>query len=220
MTGPTLGQRLSKRIRNYRQSVVRKVRRIAVAALAIVAGAIIWGFITPLGGNGLLIVIGLLILSTATFATLPAVRRVKPETLAKADLKALPLQTEIWLDSQRKALPAPAVRLIDSITVRLETLTPQLQTLEQNEPAAQEIRRLLSDHLPQLVTGYQSIPETLRRQERNGRVPDTQLVEGLEVIDREIGSMTESLATGDLDKLSTHNRFLELKYREAKELGN
>src|SRR3546814_7486947 len=92
---------------------------------------------------------------------------------------------------------------------RLETLAPQLQSLDQNEPAALEVRRLLSDHLPELVTGYQSIPEPLRRQERNGRVPENQLMEGLEVIDREIGSMTENLAAGDLDKLATHNRFLE-----------
>src|SRR3546814_2213359 len=125
---------------------------------------------------------------------LPAVPQVRREKLADADLKSLPLQTEIWLESQRKALPAPAIKLIDSIGVRLETLAPQLQSLDQNEPAALEVRRLLSDHLPELVTGYQSIPEPLRRQERNGRVPENKLMEGLEVMDREIGSMTENLA--------------------------
>lgn len=31
--------------------------------------------------------------------------------------------------------------------------------------------------------------------------------------------MTEQLASGDLDKLAAHNRYLELKYIEAKELG-
>src|SRR3546814_19232859 len=97
---------------------------------------------------------------------------------------------------------------------RLETRAPQLQSLDHNEPAALEVRRLLSDHLPELVTGYQSIPEPLRRQERNGRVPDNQLKEGLEVIDREIGSMTENLEAGDLDKFATHNRILELKYQD------
>lgn len=189
------------------------------AALFIVAAAAVWGFVAPLGGNGLLIVIGLLILSMLLFALLPAVRQIEPEKLAGTELKALPLQTELWLDSQRKALPAPAVKLVDSIGVRLETLAPQMQTLDQNEPAALEIRRLLADHLPELVTGYQSIPEPLRRQERNGRVPEQQLIDGLEVIEREIGSMTENLAAGNLDKLATHNRFLELKYQEAKELG-
>lgn len=198
---------------------LRKLRRMVVAAMLIVAGAAIWGFVTPLGSNGLLLVIALLVLSTLFFAMLPDAAEVKPEKLAQADLKILPLQTEIWLENQRRSLPPPAVRLIDSIGVRLETLAPQLQGLDRNEPAALEIRRLLADHLPELVTGYQSIPEPLRRQERNGRVPENQLVEGLEVIDREIGSMTENLAAGNLDKLATHNRFLELKYQEAKELG-
>lgn len=200
-------------------SGLRKLRRIVIAATLIVAGAAIWGFIAPLGSNGLLLVIALLLLSTLVFALLPGTADVNREKLAQSELKALPLQTEIWLENQRRSLPPPAVRLVDSIGVKLETLAPQLQGLEQNEPAALEIRRLLADHLPELVTGYQSIPEPLRRQERNGRVPEKQLVEGLNVIDRELGSMTENLAAGNLDKLATHNRFLELKYQEAKELG-
>ncbi|MGB3931696.1 MAG: hypothetical protein WBL20_22345, partial [Sphingobium sp.] len=117
------------------------------------------------------------------------------------------------------ALPAPAVTLVDSIGVRLETLAPQLERIGEGDPAAQEIRKLLADHLPELVTGYQSIPEPLRREERNGRIPEKQLVEGLSVIDAEIARMSETLASGDLDKLAVQNRFLELKYQEARELG-
>ena len=212
------GRSLARRKRQLGAGL-RKLRRMAFAALAIMAIAAIWGFVTPLGPNGVLVVMGLLILSTLALAMLPTMPAVKREKLAHADLKTLPLQTEIWLESQRRSLPAPAVRLIDSIGHKLETLAPQLQGVDPNEPAAFEIRRLLADHLPELVTGYQSIPEPLRRQERNGRVPERQLLEGLQVIDREIGTMTENLAAGNLDKLATHNRFLELKYQEAKELG-
>src|SRR3546814_96510 len=174
------GSGLARRTRKYRHSgLARKARRILFAAIAIVVAAAIWGFITPLGGSGLLIVVGLLILSTLLFAMLPAVPQVRREKLADADLKSLPLQTEIWLESQRKALPAPAIKLIDSIGVRLETLAPQLQSLDQNEPAALEVRRLLSDHLPELVTGYQSIPEPLRRHDRHRPVPENHITEGL-----------------------------------------
>ena len=208
-----------RRRRRQLGSGLRKARRIGLAAMAIVVAAAIWGFVAPLGGSGLLIVIGLLILSTLFFSLLLAMPEIRAEKLAQADIKTLPLQTEIWLESQRRALPPPAVRLVDSIGMKLETLAPQLQAVDQNDPAAQEIRRLLADHLPELVTGYRNIPEPLRRQERNGRIPERQLMEGLEVIDREIGSMSENLAAGNLDKLATHNRFLELKYREAKELG-
>ena len=94
-----------------------------------------------------------------------------------------------------------------------------MERLDPQDPAAQDVRRLLSDHLPELVTGYQSIPQPMRREERNGRVPEQQLIDGLGVIDAEIARMSEQLASGDLNKLATQNRFLELKYQEAKELG-
>src|SRR3546814_3488508 len=58
------GSGLARRTRKYRHSgLARKARRILFAAIAIVVAAAIWGFITPLGGSGLLIVVGLLILS-------------------------------------------------------------------------------------------------------------------------------------------------------------
>lgn len=215
------GRSLTRRARQYRRSgIATKAKRIGTAAIAILLGAALWGgLVTPLGISGVMIVFGLLLLAFLALAMIPAVPTVRREKLAQADIKTLPLQTEIWLESQRKALPPPAVRLIDSIGTRLETLSPQLARLNPQEPAALEVRKLLADHLPELVTGYQSIPEPLRREERNGRVPEQQLIEGLSVIDNEIDRMTEQLASGDLDKLATHNRFLELKYQEARELG-
>lgn len=214
------GRSLSRRAKQYRRSgVATKCKRIGAALIAILVGAGIWGFVMPLGVTGVMVVLGLLVAAFLLFSVLPTVPEVKRETLAEANLQTLPLQTEIWLEGQRKALPAPAITLVDSIGTRLETLTPQLAKLNPQEPAAVEIRKLLSDHLPELVTGYQSIPEPMRREERNGRVPEKQLIEGLTVIDSEIDRMTEQLAAGDLDKLATHNRFLELKYQEARELG-
>jgi hypothetical protein len=220
-------QRTSERYRSAsargrahkRQDLMSRLKRMILAAVAVVIGATIFGFITPLGSTGLLVVMGLL-LACLLFAFVPAMPNVTPEKLGETDLKTLPLKTEIWLESQRKALPAPATPILDAIGVRLETLAPQLARLNPQEPAAMEVRRLLSDHLPELVTGYQSIPAPLRNQPRNGRVPDAQLVEGLSVIEQEIATMTEQLASGDLDKLAAHNRYLEIKYQEAKELGD
>lgn len=202
-----------------RQDLMTRLKRMILAAAAVIIGAVIAGFIHPIGTTGFLIVLGLLIASLA-FAFVPTMETaVAPAKLVDTDLKALPLKTEIWLESQRKALPAPAAPILDAIGNRLDTLAPQLARLDPKEPAALEIRRLLADHLPELVTGYQSIPVPLRSQPRNGRVPDAQLVEGLSVIEQEIGTMTQQLATGDLDKLAAHNRYLELKYQEARELG-
>jgi len=214
------GKSLTSRARERRNaSIMRRLGRIAGAAFAIIIAAMVAGWFMPLGTSGVMIVLGLLLITTLFFALLPGERAVSPDKLADSALTALPLKTEIWLENQRKALPAPAVTLVDSIGVKLETLAPQLERLGEQDPAAHEIRKLLADHLPELVTGYQSIPAPLRREERNGRVPEKQLIEGLSVIDAEIGRMSEQLASGDLDKLATQNRFLELKYQEAKELG-
>ena len=211
---------LSARARQRRgAALMRKAKWACWSVLAILIGSMVAGFFLPLGTTGVMIVLGLIIAALLMIALIPSEPRVRTQALAAAPISALPLQTEIWLDNQRKALPAPAVALADSIGVKLETLAPQLERLTDQEPAAQEIRKLLSDHLPELVTGYESIPASLRREERNGRVPEQQLVEGLNVIDAELARISETLASGDIDKLAVQNRFLELKYQEAKELG-
>lgn len=215
------GRSLSSRARQRRHArLLRKVRYAVWAIIGILIASTVAGFVLPLGTTGVMVALGAMIAAVLLISALPGERRVAKEALARTDLSALPLQTEIWLENQRKALPSPAVTLVDSIGVKLETLAPQLERLGEQDPAAQEVRRLLADHLPELVTGYRSIPEPLRREERNGRVPEQQLIEGLSVIDAEISRMSETLASGDLDKLAVQNRFLELKYQEAKELGH
>lgn len=214
------GQSLSARARQRRNAaLMRKVKYAFWAIVAVLIASAVAGFITPLGTTGVMIALGVMMAAVLLIAIAPGEKKVRAEALADTALTALPLQTEIWLENQRKALPAPAVTLVDSIGVKLETLAPQLERLGEQDPAAQEIRKLLTDHLPELVTGYQSIPEPLRREERNGRIPERQLIDGLGVIDAEIARMSENLASGDLDKLAVQNRFLELKYQEAKELG-
>ncbi|MEJ7933248.1 hypothetical protein WG907_03135 [Sphingobium sp. AN558] len=213
-------QSLSTRARQRRGAgLMRKAKHAAWAILAVLVASAVAGFVIPLGTTGVMVALAAMIAAVLLIGLLPSEPRVRTEALAESELSALPLKTEIWLENQRKALPAPAVTLVDSIGVRLESLGPQLERLNPQEPAAREIRKLLADHLPELVTGYQSIPPALRREERNGRVPEKQLVEGLSVIDAEIERMSEQLASGDLDKLAVQNRFLELKYQEAKELG-
>ncbi len=111
-------------------------------------------------------------------------------------------------------MPAPAVSLADAIGIKLDTLSSQLATLGEDEPmAASEVRKLLGEQLPELIRGYQRVPEPLRRVERNGRTPDQQLVDGLRIIDTEIAAMTQQLAQGDLDSLATRERYLQIKYQ-------
>lgn len=209
--GGAVGQRARKA---REREVTTRLGRIAAADGVIIVAAIAIGMIVPLGMFGALAVMMLLIAATALFAILPAGSSPTPEKLGTIPLKALPQQTGAWLDQQRPALPAPALNLIDTIGVRLDTLAPQLATLGENEPAAAEVRKLVGEQLPEFIRGYQRVPEPLRRTERNGRTPDQQLVDGLKTIENEIAEMSAQLAQGDLDHLATRERYLQIKYRE------
>ncbi|UIJ46393.1 hypothetical protein LZK98_05460 [Sphingomonas cannabina] len=201
------------------REIVTRVGRVLAADAAIIVAAVAIGFIVPLGMFGALAVMALLIAATLFFALLPAGPAPRPERFGQIPLKALPRQTEAWLEQQRPALPAPAVNLIDTIGTRLETLAPQLAALDENTPAAVEVRKLVGEQLPELVKGYQRVPEPLRRTPRNGRTPDEQLVDGLRTIETEIGEMTQQLAQGDLDLLSTRERYLQIRYRDDEGVG-
>jgi len=208
-------RRLAQRARYRRwQAFARRITRAAIAVLAVATGAALFGLLVmPLGMEGLMLTFVAMAVAAGAILFWPSAPEATPETLVKTDLAALPLRTEEWLERQRPALPAPAARLIDGIGIRLETLAPQLQSLDPREPAAAEIRKLLGEELPELIGGYQRVPHGLRRENRNGMSPDKQLVEGLTVVESELGRMTEQLASGDLHRLATQGRYLELKYR-------
>ena len=208
---------MSKRSRRAREGeIVGRLGRIAAADAIIIIAAMVIGIALPngLGMNGALLVMLLLALATLTFAIFPRGYAPTTEALAETPLKALPLQTERWLESQRPALPAPMQSLVDSIGVKLEIMTPQLATLDEREPAAAEIRKLIGEQLPELVKGYGRVPTPLRNVERNGLTPDQQLAQGLQTIDDEIAEMTEQLARGDLDALATRGRYLQIRYAD------
>ena len=61
---------------------------------------------------------------------------------------------------------------MQDIGVRLDQLAPQLQSLDDNDPAAREVRKLVGEHLPELINGYKRIPESLKRKEHGGKTPE------------------------------------------------
>lgn len=204
----------SGRARKRRESEIgKRIARIVVVDAVIIVAAVVVGFFIPLGMFGALAVMALLIAATVILAAAPGAPEVRAETLPTTPLRALPLQTEAWLDRQRPALPAPAQGLVDQIGARLETLAPQLTALDDGAPIAFEVRKLVGEQLPELVRGYAKVPPPLRTLPRNGRTPDEQLIDGLKLIEGEIAGMTEQLAQGDLDGLATRERYLQIKYQ-------
>ena len=207
----SLGQRRRER---QKETVVARLGRIAVADIAILVAAYVFAWLVmPIGIGGAVLVMALLIAATLALGIFPVTPEARPETFHQTPLRILPLRTEQWLEKQRATMPTPAARVLDAIGARLETLAPQLAGLDENTPAAGEIRKLIGDNLPELINGYNRVPAPLRTVSRNGKSPDQQLTEGLQVIDREIAQMTEQLAQGDLDLLATRGRYLQIKYQ-------
>ena len=205
-----------KRVRRKATSVGTRLALIAAADAIILIAAMVIGLVLPggLGILGFLAVMMLMVAVTLAIALAPSARPPTEQKLKQTELKALPAQTERWLEAQRLALPAPAMRLVDQIGQRLETLTPQLARVEDNTDAAYEVRKLVGEQLPAFIKDYERVPANLRTVERNGRSPDAELVDGLKLIERGIGDMTERLAASDLDQLQTRGRYLELKYKD------
>ncbi len=199
------------------RSIFNRVRRAvkfaALGAGAVVLTTFIWGMVSPIGIGGVMLAFLAMLVAMGIGVAFSGERVVAAEKLREVDLKQLPQSTDRWLQAQRRALPAPAITLVNDIGRKLDTLGAQLQTLDEREPIAGELRRLIGDELPELVNGYNRVPQNLRRDGINGMSPDKQLVDGLAVVDGELSRLSQQLASGDLNTLATQGRYLELKYQ-------
>lgn len=196
--------------------LARKAMRVAIAAVAILVGAgIVGAIIGGIGFGGVMITALAILAAIVVFGMFPRMKVPRRADLNKGDVRQLVGRTELWLEAQRPALPAPAVTLVDRIGTQLDALGLQLEGVDQAHPSAQEVRRLVGEHLPEMVDAYRRIPAHLRREERAGSTPDAQLVESLGRISTEIDSVTRQLADGALDDLAIRTRYLDYRYGES-----
>jgi hypothetical protein len=196
----------------------RRLRRFALLAVgslvALVGFSLLWSLIVePIGIVGLFLMMmlgGLLVMGAGLFS---GERRVRADSIGRAPaLSQIAARADEFLYQQRRALPAPAQDMTDLIAQRLASMGPQLEALNPDAPEAYELRRLIGEELPELVTKYRAVPPHLRREDRNGRVPEDELVEGLRLLDGKIDTMQRDIAAADMDRLSSHKRYLELRY--------
>ena len=197
-----------------------KLTRIVVAVVGIVLAAMIAGVVIDgIGFTGLFMAALAILAAVALFGRYPRLKPPPQSRLNEGDARTMVARTELWLESQRPALPAPAVELVDRIGVQLDALGLQLEGIGE-QPATVEVRKLVGEHLPEMISTYRRIPGHLRHEPRgDGRTPDQQLAEGLGKISGEIDQITRQLAAGDLDSLAVRGRFLDYKYGGALEDG-
>ena len=211
-----INRSIGKRSRAYKmRHLGQKLVRIIMWWVALLIGSTAFALIVgPLGVTGIIVVAMLALLGTIALGIYPRITGVSDDNLLESNMAEMPTKTEIWLETQRPSLPAPAQHIVDRIGPELDTLATQLKTLDAREPATDEVRRLVGEHLPGLINGYKKVPPAMRsRGNAGGRSADQELVEGLTVIEREIKTMSQNIARGDLDALATRGRYLEIKYQ-------
>lgn len=212
----SIGQRSAAIKRGH---LVRKLVRTILAVGAILFAAMVAGLIVNgIGWNGIIVTMLALIVAVGVFSSFPRMKVPSLNQLGQGDTRTLVGRTELWLERQRPALPASAAQLVDQIGMQLDALGLQLDGLDANTPAALDVRKLVGETLPGLVSTYTSIPRGLRSEASAGRSPDQQLTESLGKISTEIDSVTRQLASGAIDKLSIQTRYLDYKYGDGLEM--
>lgn len=213
------GRRLAQRARQRRTAAAAKTgKRIGIATAIVIFAAIVWALVIgPIGVLGFAGALAAIVVAALIILLSSQMPEETPERLGQAEIAQLPARTESWLQNQRPALPPPAARLVDGIGLRLETIAPQVAMLDPAEPAAQQLRKLIAEELPDLIQSYTRVPPSLRKQARDGASPDARLVEGLGLVESELARMSADLASGDLHKFAVQGRYLELKYKGDEE---
>jgi hypothetical protein len=206
----SIGQRSADMKRQHR---LRKILRMTTAVVAVLVAAMVAGLIIDgIGFTGIMLTALAIGAALLIFSQFPRLKVPEQAKLSSGSLRQMVGNTELWLEAQRPALPAPAVQLVDQIGVQLDSLGVQLEGLDENQPAVAEVRKLVGVHLPELVSTYTSIPRQLRSEPRAGRTPDDQLADSLGKISAEIDSVTRQLADGAIDNLAIKTRYLDYKY--------
>ena len=200
--------------RHYKSKVARIAAVVAAMVLAVmVAGIVVDG----IGLSGLMLTVLFGAVIVALLARYPRLKPPPQARLNEGDARTMVARTELWLENQRPALPAPAIEIVDRLGVQLDALGLQLEGAGE-QPATLEVRKLVGEHLPDMISTYRRIPAHLRREPRaDGRTPDEQLADGLDKISGEIDQITRQLAAGDLDNLQVRGRYLDYKYGGALE---
>lgn len=204
---PFAAQRLARRLKRFILFAIAGM--VALFAAAGIIGAILDG-IGIFGALAVFLAIPLVIYLAFGMSR---EKPVQATTIVQASLPQLAQRTRSWIDQQRPALPAPAATLADEIGRKIAALQPQLDTLSANAPEAIELRRLVGEELPELVEGYKRVPVNMRRRDRNGRVADQELIDGMKLLEEEVDDLAQAIAARDMDSLSSHKRYLELRYR-------
>lgn len=193
----------------------RTLTKVGVAVGLISLAAIFIGLIRPIGMFGFLAAVGLAI-GVAAYLLFSGGREVAAPTVSP-DLpnSEMVQRFDSYIFHTRRALPAPAQAELDLLSAQLPSLFQTLERIPDLDPNAQDARRLMSVHLPNLIDRYQHVPNAYRHQrDGEGVSVDERLVEALAAGRQALGEISEKLARADMAAFETQGRFIQSRYSE------
>jgi len=193
----------------------KKVATALIAvALVMVATTVIGIVLDGIGLGGFVLSL-MAMAGAAAFFLMP--RREKPIVDYKEDMpnQAVVQRLDTLLARKRAALPAAAGGRIDAISRQLPLLESRLAETQMLDPLAQDARRLMGRHLPELIERYERVPAAYRAErDGDGLTVDERLVQGLDAAKVALDDLGRKLAHEDLTAFETQGRFIESRYRE------
>ena len=194
----------------------KRLANIGMAIAALIVATIGFGlFVSPIGWTGLFVVALAIMCILVFFSAKP----MEPKRVAYSD--ELPNKTVVqqlgsFLGRQRSALPAPAARRVDAISAQLPLLESRLSEVDALDPLAQDARRLMGKHLPDLIERYEKVPPVYRTErDGEGLTVDERLVAGLDAAREALNDIGVKLAREDLTAFETQGRFIETRYKDG-----
>ncbi len=202
-----------------RKNWAKRIKYLLGAIATIIITASVAGIVLDgIGFTGVMMTALAVMAAAWVFTNYPKVKVPKRTELTKGDPKQMVARTELWLEAQRPALPAPAVKVVDQLGVQLDSLGLQLQSVDQHHPSVNEVRELVGEYIPETIDDYRKIPMHLRQENHAGKSADDRLTESLTKISGEVDRVTRRLAEGALDDLAIKSRYLDYRFGGAEAL--
>jgi hypothetical protein len=193
----------------------RTLGRIGITVLLISIATIVIGLLTPIGMFGFLAAVGLAIGVGALLLFSGGREIAAPNVNPDLPNGQMVQRFDSYLFRARRALPAPAQAEIDLLSAQLPPLRQTLERIQDLDPNAQDARRLMSVHLPNLIDRYLHVPSNYRGQiDGEGVSVDERLVEALTAGRQALTEISEKLARAEMAAFETQGRFIQSRYSE------